>query len=398
MLFAVTTLIVSACADSSSSAPRSGTTQTTGSTFAVQVDGVTPAFNATFAAYFPDSLVVHAGDTIEFRSVFRGNPHTVTLGTLVDQGLSAYDDAAAAAPAPGDGAAGGYGPAGSIDDHTIPQLAAIPDMMPAAGGDFNQAVAQPCFLDTGLPPGPGPTACPKRAQPPFDGHQSFYNSGWLAGGAIFKVRLAEDIPPGTYRYMCAMHRTDMTGAFTVVPGHGATYPDKSFPVNLARMQLQGQSDGLLPVLQAAKPRTPGTVAAGVASPLVDGPLAAVFVPSSITIPVGGTVTWDLVGPQDIAFNAPAGAPPDVTRASDGSVHANPLAWNEVGLSPSTAAVPANSAVTVAAFVWGGTGFVNTGVFNSAAMIRITFTKPAVYRYASLIHTGMTGEVVVAGSP
>ena len=46
----------------------------------------------------------------------------------------------------------------------------------------------------------------------------------------------------------------------------------------------------------------------------------------------------------------------------------------------------------------GAGFVNTGVFNPPAMIQITFTKPGVYRYQSLIHTGMTGEVVVSGSP
>ena len=398
MLVSVITLMVSACAGGSGSAPRPDTTSASGTTFDVQVDGVTPAFNATFAAYFPDSLSVHGGDTIVFRSVFRGNPHTVTLGTLVDQGLTAYEQAAAAAPAPGGGGAGGYGPAGSVDDHTIPQLAAIPDLMPAGGGDFNQAVAQPCFLDTGLPPGPGPTPCPKRSQPPFDGRQSFYNSGWLAGGATFTVPLAGDIAPGTYRYMCAMHRTDMTGSFTVVPGHGSTYPEKDFPVNLARMQLQGQSDGLLPTVQSARPKTPQTVDAGVASPLVDGPLAAVFVPGEITIPVGGTVTWNLVGPQDIAFNPPSCASPDVTRAADGSVRANPLAWNDVGLSPPTAAAPANSAVTVAAFIWGGTGFVNTGVFNSPAMIRITFTKPGVYTYQSLIHTGMTAQVVVSGSP
>ena len=118
MLVGVMTLILSACAGSSGNAPRPGTTPATGSTYDVQVDGVTPAFNATFAAYFPDSLVVHAGDTIVFHSVFRGNPHTVTLGTLVDQGLAASDAAVAAAPAPGGGGAGGYGPAGSVDDHT----------------------------------------------------------------------------------------------------------------------------------------------------------------------------------------------------------------------------------------------------------------------------------------
>jgi hypothetical protein len=66
--------------------------------FSVQVDGATPAFNVTFAAYFPDSLQIHPGDSIDFHSVFRGSPHTVTLGTLVDQGLAAYDQAVAEGP------------------------------------------------------------------------------------------------------------------------------------------------------------------------------------------------------------------------------------------------------------------------------------------------------------
>src|SRR2546427_2666609 len=52
-------------------------------TFPVQVDGKSSAFNFEATAYFPDQVTVHPGDTVDFTSVFRGEPHTVTFGTLV---------------------------------------------------------------------------------------------------------------------------------------------------------------------------------------------------------------------------------------------------------------------------------------------------------------------------
>src|SRR5205823_4768778 len=121
----------------------------------VQVDGKTTSFNLATTAYFPSEIKAHAGDTVHFTSVFTGEPHTVTFGTLVQQGLDAYDQAAKSNP--------------QVDDHTIPQLGKLPDMLPQGPGDANQATAQPCFLASGDPPGPGETPCPKRAQPDFTG-------------------------------------------------------------------------------------------------------------------------------------------------------------------------------------------------------------------------------------
>ena len=54
-------------------------------TFTVSVDGKSPSYNLAADAYFPSALKVHPGDTIQFREVWSGEPHTVTFGTLVDR-------------------------------------------------------------------------------------------------------------------------------------------------------------------------------------------------------------------------------------------------------------------------------------------------------------------------
>ncbi len=81
-------------------------------TFRVQVDAKTPKFGATFSAYFPNELTARPGDTVQFKLVDTGEPHTVTFGTLVDQGLAA----AAKAP-PGEGDA-------------VPELQKLPNVLP----------------------------------------------------------------------------------------------------------------------------------------------------------------------------------------------------------------------------------------------------------------------------
>src|SRR5438270_10271590 len=60
-------------------------------TFTVNVDGHNPAANESFIAYFPNVVRVHPGDTIVFHQVGNGEPHTVTLGTLVDNVLTQFE-------------------------------------------------------------------------------------------------------------------------------------------------------------------------------------------------------------------------------------------------------------------------------------------------------------------
>ena len=61
-------------------------------TLAVQVDTASAStFNLEATAYFPDKLTVHPGDTVAFHSNFRGEPHTVTFGAMINRGLAALD-------------------------------------------------------------------------------------------------------------------------------------------------------------------------------------------------------------------------------------------------------------------------------------------------------------------
>ena len=80
-----------------------------------------------------------------------------------------------------------------------------------------QAAAAPCYLTTGSAPEDG-AACTadEQQQTDFDGTQTYYNSGFLPEAAVFKVKLSEDIAPGTYNYYCLLHREGMAGTITVV--------------------------------------------------------------------------------------------------------------------------------------------------------------------------------------
>src|SRR5207302_6402951 len=61
-----------------------GSSSSGGATRAVQVDGTTDKYNGAFLAYFPKQVMVHPGDTVDFHENWKGEPHTVTMGTLVE--------------------------------------------------------------------------------------------------------------------------------------------------------------------------------------------------------------------------------------------------------------------------------------------------------------------------
>ncbi len=56
-----------------------------GETRKVLVDYKHDQFSASFLAYFPTDVRVHAGDTVEFKQFWTGEPHTVTMGTMIDE-------------------------------------------------------------------------------------------------------------------------------------------------------------------------------------------------------------------------------------------------------------------------------------------------------------------------
>jgi plastocyanin len=374
VLVAVFSLGVAACGGSSSSSAQTRT---------VQVDGKTDKFNGDFLAYFPDQVTVHAGDTVDFRENWTGEPHTVTFGTLAEKDISA----------------------GKADANAQQSL---PNLIP--GEDFAQNAAQPCYLATGSPPGDPKTACTKdqQTQKDFDGTQSFYNSGFLPEGADFKVKLASTTKPGRYSYFCLLHGPMMSGSITVV-GSDKSVPSADTVNNLATTQKAALVNKVLPAYNAARAGqfpVPGVKnVAGYGSPDVSNVGINEFIPATIQAKVGQPVSWAMIGAHTISFGkAPTEPGKFYSKAPDGSWHLN-QAFAPAGFPPAPQPggnTPPNAPIALTPLNGGsydGTTFRSTGVVQSfpPAIVapQLTFTKAGTYTYVCLIHPGMGGVVTVS---
>ena len=382
-----------------SGASGKSSSKTGAQTFRVNVDGgYTKAHDEAFLGYFPRVVRVHPGDTIVFQMVGNGEPHTVTLGTLSNDAVAAFDNLTPAQK-------NSSRPPASF----IRADAKVPQLLPQGPGDAVQSTANPCFVASGEPPKKG--ACPKTAQPAFDGSQSFYNSGWLNSRQKFTVHISSSTPPGTYRYMCALHREGMTARIVVVPSSTAVAsPAAQFAAG--QRVLAGLVRKLNPALKAlrqGKPPLPVSVPgapyvfAGSGSPSVGEGAITEFGPKVVTIPVGGSVTWWLIGVHTITFNSNKTDDDIRAVAPDGTVHLNPKAVAPAG-GPGEPAPgrPPKSGIhfkVVTSLSWNGRGFHNSGVYaNSNPPLiegyKLTFTRAGTYRYICTIHDGMKGTIVV----
>lgn len=371
-------------------------------TFTVDVDGKNPKVNEAFLAYYPNTVRVHAGDTVVFHEVGNGEPHTVTLGTLTNNVVAAFDKLT---PKQQQGQ-----PPKSLQrlDAKVPQL------LPQGPGDAVQSGANPCFLQSGRPP--AKAACPKVAQPDFTGKQAYYNSGWLDSNAKFSVHLSSGAAPGTYRFMCLLHREGMTGKIVVVPS-STSVPSPSAQFAVGQKALSAVEAKLAPAAEAlaqGKPplpvKLPGQhpALAGSASQNAQEAEITQFGPRKIHIPVGGSVTWYVLGPHSLTFNSNKTDDDIRSVAPDGTVHLNPKAiapGNAPGEPPPKGGSggPPNGPPkfhVVAHKTWNGKGFLNTGVFINSfgpPLIEgytITFTHAGKYKYLCTVHDDMTGEVDV----
>jgi plastocyanin len=259
----------------------------------------------------------------------------------------------------------------------------------------NQGAAQACFVDT--LPASAKDACPKAAQPDFSGKAALYNSGYLEEGDTFSVKLAADLAPGTYNWMCLVHGAEMKGALTVTPATDTIPEPKA--VDTARKDAIAKFLTPLKVaVDAAKP-VAGEVQASFGAKDVPG-IAALFSPREISVAVGGKVTWKIFDFHTIAFNAPQDATPAIIRAADGSVQFNFKAINPAGGPglPDPFAEPPKE-TTFDGGSWDGTGFRNSGGGGGEEgkpfLFTLTFTKAGTYDYACLVHPDMEGKVKVA---
>jgi plastocyanin len=394
----VLAVLAAACGDDDTSTVGGGDTETTGAegekgrTVTVEVDGKSDEVDIGNIAYFPDAVTVHPGDTVEFHSNDTGEPHTVTFGTLVDEGLGAGKDL----------------PPDTPEDQLPAAVKALdeklPPLLPEGPGDANQLSANPCFVAAGGEL-PADTACPKTPQPAFDGKHLLYNSGYLPDDATFEVQLAKDLAPGTYNFFCLLHRQGMTGAITVVPeGQKAQSADEVKAAGDKKLagfvsQIKAQNEGLAdtPPDQPIAGAPPEEGEEGVPA------LLLTFNPEDVSVPAGSSVTWSVFGPHTVSVNPPEDAVGVMVRAPDGTFHANEKALAPTGgpgAPPPSGGEPSPDAkpILIDGGRFDGSGFRSSGFIPSFGppgyQYKLTFTKAGTYEVRCQVHPDMEGTVKV----
>lgn len=420
-------LVGGACGQgsSSSSGPQTRT---------VQVDYDHDEFATSLFEYYPKRLSVRPGDTVEFKQAWTGEPHSVTMGTLVDgkiKPLIALFERIKRE--------------GVVPKEEPPEFEPFFQALPFAfaGEDdagLAQNAAQPCYVDekdfTGTYPGDAATPCPKRAQPAFNGRQAIYNSGLIpyegVKGNTFRVTLADDLAPGTYAFYCNLHGPLQYGQL-VVKEKGTQIPSNGEVARQAREEAKKQTEPMLRNFRAAKEGKPVvggdpgdevTIDAG-KSRLIGVPVPFFekkefvhgvineFVPRDVRAKVGEKVTWTFVGGHTISFNVPKYFPIFTIDEKTGTVTFNPDTQRPIGW-PGRPEAPKGSEpehrnegeeeergppppAHVDVGEWDGRGFHSSGLdFQTKDTFSVTFTRPGTYAYACLIHPQMVGKVVVKG--
>lgn len=371
ILLAGCTVLAAACAPAA--APRAPRV------YDVQVDAKAAPFFLTAGAYFPREVQAHPGDTVRFTAVDRGEIHTVTFGSLIDAGLRRFD----ATPT---------GRRPSLQELDLPPL-----LIGTPPTEVGQSAVQPCFLSKGVPPLTERCSPEQQRQPELTGTYSLVNSGYLAGGSVFAVRLADTIKPGTYSFICLLHGPEMRGRVVVVE-QDRKIPTPSEVAARGAAELAGLVSALEPAVGlAARDLTGGTVVAGVQAPNTEFTQATVFTPVDVSVRVGEAVIWNVRGFHTISFNAPQDAVGTLVRTSDGGWALNRRLF-EPERSPVRHVGPPGGPFTLDSGPWDGKGFRSSGLIASEGTApvayRVAFTVPGTYSYKCLFHTDMEGLVRV----
>jgi plastocyanin len=395
--------------DESASSPTASS-ETGAQSVTIQVDGEGEGFDAVMIAYFPDAVTLHPGDTARFTLADSGEPHTVSAGGPLDEIFDFVEGYCGPELFQNEEKCGDEVEAPpEIEEQFNALFEKFPGLFPDGPGDVNQGPANPCFLETGelaLD-----TPCPTVDQPDFTGTQEFYSSGWLGADEDFVVKLADDIAPGTYRFMCLLHGPEMVEAITVVDA--ASDADTASEVDARREEQVGAIQDLLTQPAADLEAFAGSDESGahidvqVGAEAAAPALVAEFGSSEITIPVGGSVSWGDIGGHTVSFNASEEASTLRVVAADGTIH-----LNEAALKPAQVPEPPadegegappegegdepppeeGPPPVLDAGSWNGDGFLSTGF--AEGIFKLTFSTAGTYEYKCLVHPGMEGTVIV----
>ena len=351
-------------------------------------------FSSVFISFSPSTLTLHPGDGVKFEVRYTGEPHTVAMGTLIDSAVGVIDR---------------LGPEATLDQiEGLPEMRRVPTLLPNAPGpdpEVNRSAAERCFLDSERPPvsvSGGAPACPRRDQPDFDGTQSFYSSGFIPEGEGFRVKVSGDTKPGTYRFMCLVHRATMHGSIEV------TSPNVPRP-NVRQVKIAGRDEQRVVAAALREPAETAANAENVPIAAGTGPSGLVrsfvssFIPSVAKARVGEPVRWRLFRTHSISFNPSRRASDGIlVQERDGTVKINKEAWQPAGVDVPVAATrypPPRQRVEIDAGTWSGDGARSTGVLRAIPPLSVTYTlrfaKPGTYDYVCLVHNSMRGRIEVS---
>ncbi len=360
------------------------------------VDTPQRSFPGVLLGFFPSKLELYAGDSVRFDMRFNGTPHTVALGTDINKALAAVDKRGS-----------------RTDPATNEELMTdIPNVFPSfhqQRAAVQRSAAEPCFIDAdeymtaAMTNATSP--CPKKDQPEFDGTQKFYSSGFLPEGEGFRVKLSGDTKPGTYRFMCLVHRAGMQGAIIVKkPGTGRP--------NVREVKLQGRDEQRVVGASASTVVTDTVKAVNDEIPIAAGAgpegevpaYVASFIPDLRTVKVNEPVTWKLFETHSISFRTTREARKGLLiKERDGTVKLNLDAWRAVSSPALPESVqsypPSKASVNLDGGTYSGEGEWSSGIIRAIPPRVVTYTlrfaKPGTYSYSCLVHHGMRGKIVVS---
>ena len=306
--------------------------------YSVDIDAKSTASEKfQFSAFFPGSFTVSPGDSIKFRNRSTEAPHTVTFGVTADR-------------------------------------ANQPPILTGTGE--NPVVFSKCSSDD--LPTDKLVKCPSERLGAFDG-QGYWNSGVLqpkpapksAGDKHVTLKLASDITPGEYTFVCILHPL-MNGEIRVITDEA----DRSKP---ADVRSEGRDAAKAARESAEKITAPELVRDGDEVTVNAGfgdRVTSVnrYAPAKVEVGEGTTVKWMAGSPYE---------PHTVTFEPK----------YEIGDARGFGADGAPSGAE-----YDG-GHANSGIFAAEGTpfegeYSLTFTKAGTYEYVCMLHPGQKGAVVV----
>jgi plastocyanin len=302
-------------------------------------------------AYFPGSLTITQGDTVNWNFA---SFHTVTFPAggpppaLIEPG-----------PGPGELMLG-------------PGFFPIPPGPTAPSGPYDGSTP----ISSGTPPEGGDETDPQDA-PPF----------------VFSLTFTR---AGSYHYICVLH-PGMEGWLTVLPPGSAPPETPTQARARGDAELQGRVGLLNALVNEAAPNADDdqvsgsvTVHTAVAGIGVGGASKLAFMPAELDdVRVGDVVVWYWSDPYEIhTVTFPGNQPPPEfvePRFGPGGP----------GAGPPTLVIPANVAGPAGNNAAYTGGYLNSGVKGVGASFAATFAAPGTYEYLCLVHPFMMGKITVS---